>query len=68
MPTTQPQSSKVSCAAGPARPDGELKRLYRIGQSWTVIEMTAVLLYKVAISGLMRIGYRSPLPLLGAIV
>jgi hypothetical protein len=31
-----------------------LKRLYRIGQSWTVIEMTAVLLYKVAIFGLMR--------------
>ena len=26
VPTTQPQSSKVSCAAGPARPDGELKR------------------------------------------
>jgi len=26
MPTTQPQSSKVSCAAGPARPGGELKR------------------------------------------
>ena len=26
VPTTQPQSSKVSCAAGPARPDGKLKR------------------------------------------
>ena len=26
MPTTRPQTSKVSCAAGPAKPDGELKR------------------------------------------
>jgi hypothetical protein len=25
VPTKQPQSSKVSCAAGPARPDGKLK-------------------------------------------
>ena len=26
MPTTRPQNGKVSCAAGPARPDGKLKR------------------------------------------
>ena len=26
VPTTQPQSRKVSCAPGPARPDGELQR------------------------------------------
>jgi hypothetical protein len=26
LPTTRPQSSKVSCAAGPARPGGELRR------------------------------------------
>ena len=26
MPTTRPQNGKVSCAAGPARPDGKLIR------------------------------------------
>ena len=33
MPTTRPQTSKVSCAAGPARPDGELKRNGDVGSS-----------------------------------
>ena len=32
VPTTRPQTSKVSCAAGRARPDGELKRNVDVGQ------------------------------------
>jgi hypothetical protein len=32
MPTVRPQNGKVSCAAGPARPDGKLKRSCDVGQ------------------------------------